>query len=148
MCYKVMAKEEIAMNDRLYPISEAVFNEQILPIIYKHTRVSGGRPPKIPHYICFCAMLKMLAMSVPWRDCPKEYGPWHTLYTRFKRWSENGLLWAILFHLRQNKNIQIDIVFMDSTTVKVHRHGLGASKKKGSKASAKMLRETGLKFTS
>jgi transposase len=75
-------------------------------------------------------MLKMLRVSVPWRDCPREYGPWHTIYTRFKRWSENGLLWNIFFELKQNKIIELDIVFMDSTTIKVHRHGLGAVKKK------------------
>ena len=118
------------MKDRLYPISEEAFNRKILPIITKYTSGSGGRPPKIAHYTCFCAMLKMLSISVPWRDCPREYGSWHTIYTRFKRWSENGLLWNIFFELKQDKEIQIDIVFMDSTTVKVHRHGLGAPKKK------------------
>lgn len=118
------------MNKRLYPISEDFFNSHILPIIQKHTSGSGGRPPKIPHYVCFCAMLKMLSISIPWRDCPKEYGPWHTIYMRFKRWSENGLFWEILRKLKENKQIEMDIVFMDSTTVKLHRHGSGAPKKK------------------
>ena len=118
------------MTDRLYPICEEFFNTNILPIIMRHTTGSGGRPPKISHYTCFCAMIKMLRVSVPWRYCPREYGPWHTIYTRFKRWSENGLLWNIFFELKQNKIIELDIVFMDSTTIKVHRHGLGAVKKK------------------
>jgi transposase len=117
------------MNDRLYPLPEATFNKIILPIILKHTQVSGGRPPKISHYTCFCAMLKMLKISIPWRDLPKEYGNWHTIYTRFKRWSENGLLWEIFFILKSQKSIEMDIIFMDSTTIKVHRHGLGAIKK-------------------
>ena len=116
-------------DKRLYPIPEEVFNEKILPIILRHTNVSGGRPPKISHYVCLCAMLKMLSISVPWRDCPKEYGPWHTIYMRFKRWSQNGILWAIFFELRASKLIQMDIVFMDSTTVKAHRHALGSQKK-------------------
>ena len=118
------------MDNRLYPISEEEFNKRILPIIEMHTTPLGGRPPKIKHYKCFCAMLKMLMISVPWRDCPKEYGPWHTIYTRFKRWSENGLLWNILYELKQKKLVQMDIIFMDSTTVKEHRHGTGALKKK------------------
>ncbi|MGL5784323.1 MAG: IS5 family transposase [Alphaproteobacteria bacterium] len=45
---------------------------------------------------------------------------------RFKRWSENGLFGSIFFELSQNKALKMDIVFMDSTTVKMHRHGLGA----------------------
>ena len=113
------------MTDRLYPICEEFFNTNILPIIMRHTTGSGGRPPKISHYTCFCAMVKMLRVSVPWRDCPREYGPWHTIYTRFKRWSENGLLWNIFFELKQNKIIELDIVFMDSTPLKFIATGWG-----------------------
>ncbi|MDR0678532.1 MAG: transposase [Holosporaceae bacterium] len=118
------------MSDRLYPFSENVFNEKILPLILEETTPMGGRPPKISHYVCFCAMLKILSCSIPWRDCPREYGSWHTIYTRFKRWSENGLFWKILTTLKQRKCLEFRIVFMDSTTVKVHRHGSGAPPKK------------------
>ena len=121
------------MNDRLYPISREAFDSQILPIIESATTPLGGRPPKIDHYTCFCAMLKMMSVSLPWRDLPKEYGSWHTIYTRFKRWSENGLMWRILYELKQKKMVRMDIVFMDSTTVKLHRHGAGAARKKGRK---------------
>ena len=117
------------MDKRLYSINKEIFDKEIRPLIEKETRVSGGRPPKIDHYVCFCAMLKMLSVSLPWRDCPKEYGPWHTIYTRFKRWSENGLLWKLLYELKQKKRVQMNIVYMDSTTIKLHRHGSGASKK-------------------
>ena len=117
------------MTCRMYPITEEKFNKKILPIIEKYTTPLGGRPPKISHYICFNAMIYMLRVSVPWRDCPKEYGPWHTIYTRFKRWSQNGLLWNILYELKQEKIIEMDIIFMDSTTVKLHKHGSGAQKK-------------------
>src|SRR3546814_5553361 len=27
-----------------------------------------------------------------WRDAPREYGPAKTLYTRWKRWSDKGIL--------------------------------------------------------
>jgi hypothetical protein len=132
-------------QDRLYPISEESFNRNVLPIIEAHTSGMGlgGRPPQISHYVCFCAMLKMMAVSLPWRDLPREYGPWHTIYTRFKRWSENGLFWNILYALKQQKNIRMDIVFIDSTTVKLHRHGAGAPKKRGLKISAKTWPDRG-----
>lgn len=113
----------------MYSITEEKFNKKILPIIEKYTKPLGGRPPKISHYKCFSAMLYMLRVSMPWRDCPREYGSWHTIYTRFKRWSQNGLLWNILYELKQNKLIEMDIIFMDSTTIKLHRHGSGAQKK-------------------
>ncbi|HAT1802957.1 TPA: transposase [Legionella pneumophila] len=33
----------------------------------------------------------VLRTDISWRDVPVCYGKWHTIYTRFKRWSENGL---------------------------------------------------------
>jgi hypothetical protein len=130
------------MTVRLCLIKEELFNSHLLPIIMKHTSVSGGRPPSISHYTCFCAMLKMLRVSIPWQDCHKEYGS----YTRFKRWSENGLLWNIFFELKQNKIIEMDVVFMDSTTVKVHRHELGARKKRGPQSISKNVACNGTKI--
>jgi hypothetical protein len=112
------------------PVDRELFNKEILPIITRKSKILGGRPPKIEHFICFCAMLKMMSVSLPWRDLPREYGSWHTIYTRFKRWSESGLLWEILYHIKQKKLIEMNIVFMDSSTVKLHRHGSGANKKK------------------
>lgn len=135
------------MNHRLYPVSREIFDREILPIIESATKPMGGRPPKIDHYTCFCAMMKMMSVSLPWRDLPREYGSWHTIYTRFKRWSENGLMWRILYELKQKKLVRMDIVFMDSTTVKLHRHGSGAPAKKGLKTSAKTLRGTAQKST-
>jgi transposase len=117
------------MESRLYPISQALFEREILPIILRKTTIQGGRPPKISHYICFCAMLTMLRCSLPWRDCPSEYGPWHTIYTRFKRWSENGLFWTILNEIKQKKLAEFRVIFIDSTTVKLHKHGYGSLKK-------------------
>ena len=60
-----------------------------------------------------------------------EFGPWHTLYTRFKRWSENGLFWFLVRTLQQKKKVSVDFTWIDSTTIGVHRHGSGAFKKKG-----------------
>jgi hypothetical protein len=35
------------MSDRLYPLSESVFNQEILPLILAETTPLGGHPPKI-----------------------------------------------------------------------------------------------------
>jgi transposase len=33
----------------------------------------------------------VLATGAPWRDVPERYGPWQTLYTRFRaRWTRDG----------------------------------------------------------
>lgn len=133
------------MTCRLYRIREASFNEKILPKIKKYTTPLGGWPPKLSHYVCFNA-IALYAESMPWRDCPKKYGPWHTIYTRFNRWSQNRPLWNILYELKEKKLIEMDIIFMDSTTIKLHKQGSGAKKKSGDQNIGKNLAGVGTKI--
>jgi hypothetical protein len=46
------------MNPRLYPLSKETFDREICPLIESETKRMDGRPPKIDHYTCFCAMPK------------------------------------------------------------------------------------------
>ena len=121
------------MNPRFYPLDQEVFDQEIQPLIVASQNQSG-RPVKVSHYTFFCAILYVLRTGVSWRDLPSLYGPWHTIYTRFKRWSENGLFWQILYQLQQKKKITIDFAWIYSTTLAIHRHGSGPLKKKGLKA--------------
>jgi transposase len=66
-----------------------------------------------------------------WRDLPPCFGSWHTVYTRFKRWSENGLFGSLLYQLQQRKKVIIDLAWVDSTTILLHRHRSRPLKKKG-----------------
>ena len=84
---------------RLYPITEEFFNGVILPLITE-SYIWKGRPPKVSHYQVFCAILYVLRTGIPWRDLPENFGPWHTVYTRFKRGSDKGLWWKILIKLQ------------------------------------------------
>ena len=116
------------MQDRLYPLKEEEFETEIAPYIERHKNRSG-RPSKVSHYQFFCAVLYVLRTGVSWRDVPEIYGRWHTIYTRFKRWSENGLFWFLLYQLQQKKKATLDFVWIDSTTIALHRHGSGVLKK-------------------
>lgn len=60
------------------------------------------------------AMLYIFENGCQWRDLPKEFGDWHTIYVRFNRWSKNGTIERIFEEL-QNKNIiniRTEIVFI------------------------------------
>ena len=116
------------MNQRHYPILESDFINEIEPYITQHYK-RLGRPPKISHYQFFCAVLYVLRTGISWRDLPEHYGAWHTIYTRFKRWSEQGLFWQLVYQLQQRKKLTVDISWVDSTTINIHRHGAGALKK-------------------
>ena len=117
-------KENEKRNERLFPISLEKFKIFVEPVIHKNY-IWKGRPPIISHYNVFCAVLYTLRTGVPWRDLPKEYGNWHSIYTRFSRWSEKGLWWKILMKLQTQKQATVNIVLADSTSFKVHRHGGG-----------------------
>jgi transposase len=122
------------MDKRLFPITQERFDKEIKPLI-ESNYIWKGRPPKISHYRVFCAMLYVLRTGIPWRDLPKCYGDWNNVYQRFKRHADRGTWWKILMTLHKHKKIAMDIVLVDSTSFKVHRHGGGF--KGGSKAKAK-----------
>jgi transposase len=73
----------------------------------------------------FCGILYILRTGCPWRDLPAEYGYWHVVYDRFNRGSERGLGANILLELQKEREIRFKEVIIDSTTMKVHRHGGG-----------------------
>ena len=81
------------------------------------------------------AILYVTENGCKWRALPETYGNWHTIYVRMNRWSKNGVLSRVFAALQTEGIIQInvEVVCLDSTTVKVHPDGTGALKKEGSK---------------
>lgn len=119
------------MDKRLFPVSPEFFNKAIKPLI-KDRYSRAGRPPKISDFYVFCALLYVLRTGIAWRDLPSCYGHWNHVYQRFKRASDRGVWWHVLYKLQCDKHIKMPIVLADSTTFHVHRHGGGV--KGGSKA--------------
>jgi transposase len=35
-------------------------------------------------------LLWVMRTGAPWREIPAAYGSWHTLYSRYRRWDEDG----------------------------------------------------------
>lgn len=112
------------MDKRLYPVSESFFKTEIKPLIEK-CYSAAGRPQKVSDYQVFNAILYVLRTGIPWRDLPKCYGYWHTVYLRFNKGSKRGVWWFVLMHLQQRKKLKMCVVLADSTTFKAHRHGGG-----------------------
>lgn len=90
-----------------------------------------GRPPNIGHKKVLEALLFVMKSGCSWRQIPKEYGKWHTIYMRFKRWSENGLFWKILRKLQGAGALKVKVTALDSTIVRAHHCASGAQIKKG-----------------
>lgn len=84
------------------------------------------------------AILYVAEHGCKWRGLPKRFGPWHTVYTRMKRWSESGVLARVFSAMQSRQLIRMSVtaVSLDSTIVKVHPDGTGALKKTALKALA------------
>ena len=89
-----------------------------------------GRPPKVKNREALEGILHVLRTGTPWRDVPKAYGPWHTIYRRWQRWIDGGVWWNSLKRLKRLKGVELKIVFLDSTGVRAPQHAAGAAKKK------------------
>ena len=73
-----------------------------------------------------------LNTGIPWRDLPERFGSWNSVYSRFYRWTKQGV-WEKLFqYLIEQDIVDETSLMLDSTTIKVHQHGSGA--KKGAEA--------------
>jgi transposase len=65
----------------------------------------------------------------PWRDLPEEYGRWSTVYDRFRSWAATGvfeeLMQAMIAEAAARGQADLDLVSVDSTTVRAHHHAAG-----------------------
>jgi transposase len=70
------------------------------------------------------------------RALPKEFGAWHTIYTRLNRWCKNGTLDKVFLALQAENIIDIrtEIICLDSTSIKVHPDATGSLKSHGPQA--------------
>lgn len=76
----------------------------------------------------FNAILYWLNMGIPWRDLPECYGPWQTVYSRFRTWMKVNTWEDILNTLIAQGLVDETTLMLDSATVKMHQHGGGAKK--------------------
>jgi transposase len=76
------------------------------------------RKPRVDDRRVISGIVYVLRNGLRWRDAPKEYGPYKTLYNRFIRWSKGGVFAKILQKLAKGNT---NILMMDATHLKVHR---------------------------
>ena len=65
----------------------------------------------------------------PWRDVPREFGPWQTLWKRHDKWSADGTWARVLGELQGLVDAAGELdwtVAVDSTVVRAHQHAAGA----------------------
>ena len=69
------------------------------------------------------AMLYILRTGSPWRALPPGFGPWQTVYSRWRLWCRLGVWEGALRTLRAKRTGKLR--FVDASHVKVHQDGHG-----------------------
>ena len=89
--------------------------------------VGGGvRTGRVVEAICW-----RFRTGSPWRDLPKDFPPWQTVWWRFDRWAKDGTWDRVLGELQGQAHAVAElewVVSVDSTVARAHQHAAGAPK--------------------
>jgi len=69
--------------------------------------------------------------GIAWRDLPRDFGPWQTVWKRHDRFAGDGTWDAVLDRLTAEADAAGELdwnVAVDSTIVRVHQHGASAAR--------------------
>lgn len=97
---------------------------QIAPLLPPEVGRSA-RPAK-SNRLMVEGMVWILRTGAPWRDLPKRFGPWKSVYTRFRRWTLQGV-WARV-HEKLAEHQDPESYLIDATIVRAHQDATGAKK--------------------
>ena len=116
-----------------YELSDSSW-EMIEDLITQNQKT--GRP-RNDDRLMLNGILWVLCSGAAWRDMPERFGPWSTVYQRFRDWRNRGAFDQMLkrLHIRLNEQglIDLDTWMIDSTAVRAPRASSGAGKKGGLK---------------
>ncbi|MDB5979648.1 MAG: ISPs1, transposase OrfA [Pseudomonas sp.] len=112
-----------------YEISDTAWD--LVADLVSPTRRTGR--PRIDDRLMLNGVLWVLCSGAAWRDLPEHFGPWSTVYQRFRDWRNQGTFDQMLkrLHVKLNERGQIDLQtwMIDSTAVRATRASSGAGKK-------------------
>ena len=93
---------------------------------------STGRPPSDPRTV-LNGMIWLNNTGAKWRDLPRDFGNWRTVYGWFDRWNGDGTLQKVVDRLThrmiENGGLAEDLWCIDGTILRAHRCAAGGAKK-------------------
>jgi len=79
---------------RRHELTESQWN-RIRDLLPPERKAQGGSPAKDNRMVMH-GILYWLNTGVAWRDLPERFGPWQSIYTRYRRWTWQGIWENIL----------------------------------------------------
>jgi transposase len=115
---------------RRYELTDEQY-ELIEPLLPAGGQV--GRP-WANHRCVLNGLFWKLCSGVSWRDIPERYGPWQTVYERYRAWRQDGtwerIVQALQVELDARGHIDWAQWNIDSTSIRAS-HAAGGARKKG-----------------
>ena len=84
--------------------------------------------PRVDDRRVISGIIYVIRYGLQWKDAPKAYGPYKTLYNRFVRWSRAGIFNKIFRELARQPGPR-DCLRIDATHLKAHRTAASLLKK-------------------
>ena len=109
---------------RRYELTDEEWN-RIAPLLPPENTGKQGRPRK-DNRIILNGMVWLARSGAPWRDLPERYGSWQTVYSRFRKWIDDGILDNIFRIL--SLEAELEELSIDASIVQAHQHSAGAKK--------------------
>ena len=98
-----------------------IYWNKLKKLLYQTGRIYN----KAEHRMTMEGILYRMRIGCPWRDLPKKFGKWNTIYRRFLLWSRKGVIHQLFEFI--SKNSDSEWIFIDGSIVKAHQHSAGAS---------------------
>ena len=109
---------------RRYELTDEEWN-RIAPLLPPENSGKQGRPKKCNRTI-LNGIVWIARSGAPWRDLPERYGAWQTVYSRFRKWIDDGIIDNIFRVL--SLEAELTELSMDASIVSAHQHSAGAKK--------------------
>ena len=109
---------------RRYELTDDEWN-RIAPLLPPENSGKQGRPKKSNRTI-LNGIVWIARSGAPWRDLPERYGAWQTVYSRFRKWIDDGIIDNIFRVL--SLEAELTELSMDASIVSAHQHRAGAQK--------------------
>ncbi|GFI15159.1 hypothetical protein IMSAG249_00404 [Lachnospiraceae bacterium] len=106
---------------RQYELTDDEWN-RIADLVPPENTGKQGRPRK-SNRVILNGIIWIARSGAPWCDLPERYGPWETVYSHFRKWTEDGIL-DNTFRL----DAELEELSLDGSIVQVHQHSAGAKK--------------------
>ncbi len=71
-----------------------------------HLPIRQRGPKRLDDRTVISGILQVLQSGCAWRDCPREYGPYMTVFNRHLRWTKRGIWQAIFDELLHNQQLR------------------------------------------